>query len=100
EGDMTMAYLERFLALVNELERDPRVVVERAHIGPPASPGAIANAERVFGAALAPEVVAFYRELDGFSLRWVLAKHAKKSDRVRKTGPLEAVDGSNTTPGP
>lgn len=94
-----MNYLERFRALVAELEADPRIVVQRAFLGEPAKTEALAQAQRSLGTDLAPEILGFYRELNGASIRWVLAEHATAADRKRKTGPFREIDSSNTTPG-
>jgi hypothetical protein len=94
-----MTYRARFEQMIDELDADPRVVVARAYLGPAASDEAIRAAEREVGAPLAPEVAAFYREMNGLSLRWVFTEEATPADRARASSPFDSVDSTGTTPG-
>jgi len=90
---------DRFRDMLAELEADPRIVVERAFIGRPATPAAIEQAQRVLGAQLAPEILDFYRKHDGISIRWVFAEDARPGDRKRANTPFTEIDSSNTASG-
>ena len=65
-----MRYRSRFSAMVDELGRDPRIVVARVEFGAPATEAAISAALERGRAAITPEITAFYREMNGFTLDW------------------------------
>lgn len=69
---MSATFRERFEAMVDSLRADPRVQVLAAELLPPASPAALAKAERAIQRALPPAMRAFYEAHNGVFLRWGL----------------------------
>ncbi len=65
-----MSWRARFEALVRDLEQHLDLVVEAATLGAPASKGAIDAAEAALTRRLPASLRAFYRELDGVTIRW------------------------------
>jgi hypothetical protein len=70
---MSATFRERFDSMVQALRADPRVQVLAAELSPPASPAALAKAERAIQRALPPAMRAFYEAHNGVFLRWGLA---------------------------
>ncbi len=60
----------RFEAMVDDLRAHKKVEGVEASFAPPATDAQIAEAERSFGRSIDAEIVAFYREMNGFNLEW------------------------------
>ncbi len=71
-GAMGATFRERFEAMVGTLRANPRVKVLAAKLMPPASPAALAKAERAIQRRLPPAMRAFYEAHNGVFLRWGL----------------------------
>jgi predicted DNA-binding WGR domain protein len=63
-------YRARFVAMVEELQKDERFEVKKVNIGEPASPALIAQAAEAAGGTLPPGVAELYAEMNGFELVW------------------------------
>jgi hypothetical protein len=59
-----------FSAMLKELSDHPRIRVKEAKLGKPAHPKLIEGVRAVNGGSLPADLEAFYRQMNGFKLRW------------------------------
>lgn len=98
-------FLERLRTKVREIEARDDIVLLNWDVGEPASEEAIASVEKHLGFPLDPAIRDLYRQVDGFSLRWIHRdnpvfepeKHRRVQGRlvpgfVRKTRVAEGLD--------
>jgi hypothetical protein len=65
-----MVYLERFRAIVNEIESHPLLEVVDFSVNQPASDEILVSVEERLGAPLAEPIRTFYKETNGLRLYW------------------------------
>ncbi len=70
-------YLERFKAMVKELEDNPKIIVKRFEIKPPATEAELASVEGKI--KLTRDMVDFYTEANGLELEWELKDSVNQS---------------------
>ena len=71
----TANYKKRLLDLVDEFNAHPRVRVTHFYVAPPASKDDLAALDELTDSELDPAITSFYREMNGFQLRWLADGH-------------------------
>jgi hypothetical protein len=87
-------FLRRFLAMVDELRRHPRVSVARLCVAPPVDDATVQRVHAQLGFSLAERLLAFYRQADGLSFEWVPKEHPgfdPASHAVEVSEPFDLV---------